>query len=90
MAVIRDINEYRLCAKNFNSPIVDRLFAVLWALSNLLLVKPANLQEICSEDPLVNIINIQTQIKHIIKIMHLYFLDITKQRNVGIICSVAF
>lgn len=53
MAVIRDINEYRLCAKNFNSPIVDRLFAVLWALSNLLLVKPANLQEICSEDPLV-------------------------------------
>lgn len=53
MAVIRDINEYRLCAKNFNSPIVDRLFAVLWALSNLLLVKPANLQEICSEDPLI-------------------------------------
>ena len=53
MALIRDINEYRLCAKNFNSPIVDKLFSVLYSLSNLLVVKPGNLQEICSGDSLV-------------------------------------
>lgn len=54
MAVIRDINEYRLCAKNFNSPVVDRLFTVLYALSNLLVVKPSNLQEICTGEHLVS------------------------------------
>lgn len=53
MAVIRDINEYRLCAKNFNSPVVDRLFTVLYALSNLLVVKPSNLQEICTGEHLI-------------------------------------
>ena len=54
MALIRDINEYRLCAKNFNSPIVDKLFTVMYSLSNLLVVKPANLNEICSGDSLVS------------------------------------
>lgn len=54
MALIRDINEYRLCAKNFNSPVVDKLFSVMYSLSNLLVVKPGNLQEICSGDNLVN------------------------------------
>jgi len=57
MALIRDINEYRLCAKNFNSPIVDKLFSVLYSLSNLLVVKPGNLQEICAGESLVNIFN---------------------------------
>lgn len=52
MALIRDINEYRLCAKNFNSQVVDKLFTVLYSLSNLLVVKPANLNEICSGDNL--------------------------------------
>ena len=54
MALIRDINEYRLCAKNFNSPIVDKLFSVLYSLSNLLVVKPGNLQEICAGESLVS------------------------------------
>jgi hypothetical protein len=40
-------------AKNFNSPVVDRLFTVLYSLCNLLIVKPANLQEIASGDSLV-------------------------------------
>ena len=53
MALIRDINEYRLFAKNFNSPIVDKLFSVLHSLSNLLIVKPQNLQEIASGENLV-------------------------------------
>lgn len=54
MALIRDINEYRQCAKNFNSPIVDKLFSVLYSLSNLLVVQPANLQDICSGENLVS------------------------------------
>ncbi|CAF0747382.1 unnamed protein product [Brachionus calyciflorus] len=52
MALIRDINDYRLCAKNFKSPVVDKLFTVLYSLSTLLVAKPANLQEICSEENL--------------------------------------
>ena len=57
MALIRDINEYRLCAKNFNSPVVDKLFSVLYSLSNLLVVKPSNLQEICLGENLVILAN---------------------------------
>lgn len=53
MALIRDINEYRLCAKNFNNPIVDKLFTVLYSLCNLLVVKAGNLQEICAGENLV-------------------------------------
>jgi len=53
MAVIRDINEYRVCAKSFKSPVVEKLFTVLYALSNLLVVKPSNLQEICTGEHLV-------------------------------------
>lgn len=53
MALIRDIMEYKMCAKNFNSPVVDKLFNVLYALCNLLVVQPGNLQEICSGDGLV-------------------------------------
>ena len=52
-ALIRDINEYRNFAKNFNSPVVDKLFTVLFALCNLLVVKPENLQEIASGETLV-------------------------------------
>ncbi len=53
MALIRDINEYRLCAKNFNSPLVDRLFSVLYSLCNLLVVKPSNLSVICAGENMV-------------------------------------
>jgi len=55
MAVIRDINEYRVCAKSFKSQVVDKLFTVLYALSNLLVVKPSNLQEICTGEHLVTL-----------------------------------
>lgn len=54
MAVIRDINDYRMCAKIFNCSVVDRLFTVLYSLTNLLVVKAENLQEICSGENLVN------------------------------------
>jgi hypothetical protein len=53
MALIRDINEYRLCAKNFNSPLVDKLFSVLYSLCNLLVVKPSNLPVICAGENMV-------------------------------------
>jgi hypothetical protein len=53
MALIRDINEYRLASKNFNSQVVDKLFSVLYSLSNLLVVKPSNLSEICNGENLV-------------------------------------
>lgn len=53
MAVIRDINEYRMCAKIFNCSVVDKLFTVLYSLTNVLVVKPENLQEICSGENLV-------------------------------------
>jgi hypothetical protein len=53
MALIRDINEYRLCAKNFNSPLVDKLFSVLYSLCNLLVVKPSNLAVICAGENMV-------------------------------------
>lgn len=57
MALIRDINEYRLFAKNFNSQVVDKLFSVLYSLCNLLIVQPANLNEIASGDSLVSLID---------------------------------
>lgn len=62
MALIRDINEYRLCAKNFNSPVVDKLFSVLYSLTNLLVVKPGNLQEICSGESLVRIFQLKIRL----------------------------
>lgn len=53
MAVIKDINEYRMCAKIFNCSVVDKLFSVLYSLTNILVVKPENLPEICSGENLV-------------------------------------
>lgn len=52
MVAICDLNEYRSCAKPLG-PLVTKLFETLHALCNLLLVKPENLQQICSEDSLV-------------------------------------
>lgn len=50
--VICDMNEYRKCVKDFNSPLVNTLFDTLHALCNLLLVKPENLDEVCIGDHL--------------------------------------
>lgn len=53
MVAICDLNEYRSCTKPLG-PLVTELFETLHALCNLLLVKPENLQQVCSEDSLVN------------------------------------
>ncbi|EFA06250.1 exocyst complex component 5 [Tribolium castaneum] len=54
MVAICDLNEYRSCTKHLG-PLVAELFETLHALCNLLLVKPENLQQVCSEDSLVNL-----------------------------------
>ncbi|KAJ3665408.1 hypothetical protein Zmor_000904 [Zophobas morio] len=54
MVAICDLNEYRSCTKRLG-PLVAELFETLHALCNLLLVKPENLQQVCSEDSLVNL-----------------------------------
>lgn len=52
MVAICDLNEYRSCTKSMG-PLVTELFETLHALCNLLLVKPENLHQVCSEDSLV-------------------------------------
>lgn len=54
MVAICDLNEYRFCTKDLGT-IVARLFETLHALCNLLLVKPENLKQVCSEDSLVDL-----------------------------------
>jgi exocyst complex component 5 len=49
MTLIHDINEYRMCAHNFKSPLVNKLFDVLHQLGNLVIVKPPNINEICND-----------------------------------------
>jgi len=53
MLVICDINEYRKCVKEFNIPLVTRLFNTLHALCNLLVVVPENLKQVCDGDEVV-------------------------------------
>lgn len=53
MVAICDLNEYRSCTKPLGL-LVTELFETLHALCNLLLVKPENLQQVCSEDSLVS------------------------------------
>lgn len=52
MVAICDLNEYRSCTKPLG-PLVAELFETLHALCNLLLVKPENLQQVCTEASLV-------------------------------------
>lgn len=54
MCALCDVNEYRKCIKNLNSPLVTQLFDILHALCNLLLVKPENIQEVCTGETLVS------------------------------------
>lgn len=53
MIAICDLNEYRRCMEGLG-PLVANLFDVLHSLCNLLLVKPENLQQVCSGDQLVS------------------------------------
>ncbi|XP_063977769.1 exocyst complex component 5 isoform X1 [Diachasmimorpha longicaudata] len=52
MCAICDMNEYRKCVKELGVGIVSSLFDTLHALCNLLLVKPANLMQVCTGDQL--------------------------------------
>lgn len=54
MCAICDVNEYRKCIRELEDPLVTQLFDILHALCNLLLVKPQNLQEVCTGDTLVS------------------------------------
>lgn len=52
LCAICDVNEYKKCVKDLNFPLTNTLFDTLHALCNLLLVKPENLEAICSEQVL--------------------------------------
>ena len=53
MIALCDINEYRHTIKEFKIPLVERLFGVLLALVNLLVVQPDNLKEVGNDEQLV-------------------------------------
>ncbi|XP_065661360.1 exocyst complex component 5 isoform X2 [Hydra vulgaris] len=55
MVALCDVNEYRHAIKLFKIPLLDRLFNVLSALVNLLVVQPDNLKDVGSEEQLVDI-----------------------------------
>jgi len=55
MCAICDVNEYRKCIRELESPLVTQLFDILHALCNLLLVKPENVLEVCTGETLVSI-----------------------------------
>jgi len=71
MCAICDMNEYRKCVKELGVGIVISLFDTLHALCNLLLVKPANLKQVCTGDQLamldrstlINFIQLRTDYK---------------------------
>uniref|UniRef100_T1GN04 Exocyst complex component 5 n=1 Tax=Megaselia scalaris TaxID=36166 RepID=T1GN04_MEGSC len=52
MCAICDVNEYRRLIRGLNNPLVNQLFDGLHALCNLLLVKPENIQEVCTGETL--------------------------------------
>lgn len=55
LCAICDVDEYRKCVKEVNSNLIITLFDTLYALCNLLLVKPENLDQVCCDETLVNI-----------------------------------
>ncbi|KAM7282659.1 exocyst complex component 5 [Ixodes scapularis] len=55
MILICDHNEYRKCAKQFKIPALDKMFDVLHALCNLLVVAPENLKDVCRDDQLASL-----------------------------------
>lgn len=54
LCAICDVNEYRKCIKEVNSNLITTLFDTLYALCNLLLVKPENLEQVCCDETLVS------------------------------------
>ncbi|PBC29100.1 Exocyst complex component [Apis cerana cerana] len=71
MCAICDMNEYRKCVKELEIDLVTSLFDTLYALCNLLLVKPENLKQVCTGDQLatldrnvlINFIQLRTDYK---------------------------
>lgn len=53
--VMYDINEYKECVQDFKIPLLNSLFETLYVLCNLLVVKPANLKQVCLEDQLASL-----------------------------------
>lgn len=52
-----DVIEYKKCAVEMKVPLVITLFDTLQALWNLLLVRPENLKQVCSDGQLVRTVN---------------------------------
>jgi len=55
MLAICDVREYRECVKEFKSPLVLSLFDTLHALTNLLVVVPDNLKQVCHGEHLAGL-----------------------------------
>ena len=55
MVALCDVNEYRHAIKLFKIPLLDRLFGILFALTDLLVVMPENLREVGSSEQLVDL-----------------------------------
>lgn len=55
MLAICDVNKYRECVKEFQSPVVLSLFDTLHALTNLLVVVPDNLKQVCHGEHLAGL-----------------------------------
>ncbi|KAH9528275.1 Exocyst complex component 5 [Dermatophagoides farinae] len=54
MVVICDVKEYRNCIDKFKIPLLSKLFNILHALCNLLIVVPENLKQVSNGDQLVS------------------------------------
>jgi len=57
LSLLCDVNEYSKCIKNFNIPLVNRIFDTLKSLCNLLIVLPKELKRIFNEEDLVGVLN---------------------------------
>lgn len=55
MIVICDVNEYRKTARQFNLPLIDKLFDMLHDLCNLLVVQPENIRQVSVEGRLADL-----------------------------------
>nr|XP_018900379.1 PREDICTED: exocyst complex component 5 [Bemisia tabaci] len=55
LCVICDVNEYRKCARETKSNLVNVLFDALNSLCNLLLVKPENIKQVCNGEQLAGL-----------------------------------
>jgi len=55
MVALCDVNEYRHCIKLFKIPLLEKLFSVMLALVNLLVVQPENLKDVGADEQLADI-----------------------------------